>query len=148
MPAVAVALVSSEVLAPVLLVELLVAPIVLVEELCSDVGDGLVSVLAVELVLLGYVLVLGSVARDVVSDELLGYALLVLEKSDDGVVLLVLGDVALVSYGELVALVVSVELEVGLVDAVVFKLPLVVSFVVLGLDVELPYVDDPLEDGL
>lgn len=43
-----------------------------------------------------------------------------------------------------VILVVSLELEVGLVDAVVFKLPLVFSFVVLGLEVELvvPYGED------
>ena len=49
-----------------------------------------------------------------------------------------------------VVLVVSLELglEVGLVDAVVFKLPLVFSFVVLGLEVDVvPYgeVDDVLE---
>ena len=38
--------------------------------------------------------------------------------------------------------------EVGLVEAVVFRLPLVFSFVVLGLELVLPYVEPvELEDG-
>jgi hypothetical protein len=45
---------------------------------------------------------------------------------------------------ELVLLVVSL-LDVGFVEAVVFKLPLVFSFVVLGLVLVVPYVE--VEDG-
>jgi hypothetical protein len=47
---------------------------------------------------------------------------------------------------ELVLLVVSLlDVDVGFVEAVVFKLPLVFSFVVLGLVLVVPYVE--VEDG-
>lgn len=99
--------------------------------------------------------------REVVSEELLGYVVLVLAVSD-GVVLELLapGEVDM-PYVEPVALEVEVlasvelvvsvelELELGLVAAVVFKLPLVFSFVVLGLDLELvlPSVESEDVDG-
>jgi hypothetical protein len=105
-------------------------------------------------------LLASAVVLEVVSvaGELLGYVLLELEVSA-GVVSLVLGDVDM-PYEEPVALevelvapvelVVSVELklEPGLVAAVVFRLPLVFSFVVLGLELELvvPKVESVLDD--
>ena len=126
--------------APVVLVDSLVAPIVLLLEL--RVGSVLVEsgeVLAVELELPGVLVVLVLVSVEVVLD---GYVLLrgyvLLELSDgDGYVLLVPG-VVLLPYVpvELEVLLVP-GLDVGSVDAVVFRLPLVFSFVVLGLVLEL-----------
>jgi hypothetical protein len=137
--AVAVRPVSVAVVAPVVLVEPLVAPIVLL----------------VDALLLGYVeLELGDVlvSVDAARDEsvelvLLGDVLLVVEDVS-GDVLLELGVVEL-PYVELVPVVPVDALLLGLVDDVVFKLPLVLSCVVLvllGL-LLLPYVE-PLElDG-
>jgi hypothetical protein len=132
--------VSVVAVAPVVLVDSLVAPIVLLLEL--RVGSVLVEsgeVLAVELVLPGVLVVLVLVSVAVVLD---GYVLLrgyvLLELSDvDGYVLLVPG-VVLLPYVpvELEVLLVP-GLDVGSVDAVVFRLPLVFSFVVLGLVLEL-----------
>jgi hypothetical protein len=132
--------VSAVAVAPVVLVDSLVAPIVLLLEL--RVGSVLVEsgeVLAVELVLPGVLVVLVLVSVAVVLD---GYVLLrgyvLLELSDvDGYVLLVPG-VVLLPYApvELEVLLVP-GLDVGSVDAVVFRLPLVFSFVVLGLVLEL-----------
>jgi hypothetical protein len=136
--AVAVRPVSVAVVAPVVLVEPLVAPIVLL----------------VDALLLGYVeLELGDVlvSVDAARDEsvelvLLGDVLLVVEDVS-GVVLLELGVVEL-PYVELVPVVPVDALLLGLVDDVVFKLPLVLSCVVLVLlGLLLPYVE-PLElDG-
>jgi hypothetical protein len=156
------ALVSVEVVAPVVLVEALVAPIVL-EVLCSDVlaVEELGVVLEVEL---GEVVLSveaerdTSVVVDVSVDVELGKVLAVLlglevlvsvEVVELGVVELVeLGDVGSVELVELglveldvpyvepvVPVELELELEVGPVDDVVFKLPLVFSFVVLGLEV-------------
>jgi hypothetical protein len=137
--AVAVRPVSVAVVAPVVLVEPLVAPIVLL----------------VDALLLGYVeLELGDVlvSVDAARDEsvelvVLGDVLLVVEDVS-GDVLLELGVVEL-PYVELVPVVPVDALLLGLVDDVVFKLPLVLSCVVLvllGL-LLLPYVE-PLElDG-
>lgn len=139
-------LLVSEALAPVVLVDALVAPIVLLLEvslLAEELGEVL------EEVLLGVVLltleVLGSLERDVVSVELdiplvedvvsVGEVLLLEVVLLEG--LLVLPYVELVPLDPIalvlpawLLLVVSV-LDVGLVEAVVFRLPLVFSFVVL-----------------
>jgi hypothetical protein len=110
--------VSVVAVAPVVLVDSLVAPIVLLLEL--RVGSVLVEsgeVLAVELVLPGYVLLVLS--------------------GVDGYVLLVPGVVLLPYVPVDVEVLLVPGLDVGSVDAVVFRLPLVFSFVVLGLVLEL-----------
>lgn len=143
-PASADLLVSVEVVAPVVLVDSLVAPIVLEDEMPGDGVD-----VAVEL--LGVVLSVDA-ARDV-SVELLGVlvesgvevAVLDLGAEDVPYVELVPGDVVELGLVELEVVpyvepgwVELVELgsvfDVGLVDAVVFRLPLVFSFVVLVLE--------------
>jgi hypothetical protein len=138
----AVALVSVEEVAPVVLVEPLVAPMVL-----EELGD----VLDVEL--LGEVLLSVDAAREASVLELLR-SVEVLKLGLEEVV--ELGDVDVVPYVELVPAVddvvsvelvelelvelglveLGLELDVGPVDDVVFRLPLVFSFVVLGLEVD------------
>lgn len=107
-------LVCVDVVAPVMLVDSLVAPIVLEGEVLGDVGDVSVELLDIVRSV--------DAARDG-SVELLG----VLVESGVDVAVLELGAED-TPYVELVP---DGEVELGLVDAVVFRLPLVVSVVVL-----------------